>query len=223
MLPKQREMDSIVRRIYSEMASQEHLSSTVLVLLGDHGMTDGGNHGGSAPGETSPALVFMSPKFSAAFPGNQSPLATPPRPFQYHTTVKQLDLVPTISALLGLPIPRNSMGILIPTFPPIVARQCVYTPEKVAELTLSGSDQIRVLRSNAEQLVTILQTTYDTGFLSSNLDPNPCVTNDTRLDELRCLWYAINSTTNSKPSTNVAHEVILLQKARTPQRILTRT
>jgi ethanolaminephosphotransferase len=64
MLPKQREMDGIVRMIYEAMQTEEHLENTLLVLVGDHGMNAGGNHGGSGPGETEPALVFASPKFA---------------------------------------------------------------------------------------------------------------------------------------------------------------
>ena len=50
MVPKQREMDDIVRMIYNAREEEEHLHKTLLVLCGDHGMNDGGNHGGSAPG-----------------------------------------------------------------------------------------------------------------------------------------------------------------------------
>lgn len=62
MFPKQREMDGIVEIIYEAMRSLPHLENTLLVLAGDHGMNSAGNHGGSAEGETSPALVFISPK-----------------------------------------------------------------------------------------------------------------------------------------------------------------
>ncbi|KMU92629.1 GPI ethanolamine phosphate transferase 2, partial [Coccidioides immitis H538.4] len=64
MIPKQREMDSIVKQIYTAMEKQDHLASTVLVLCGDHGMNDAGNHGGASPGETSAALTFYIPKIS---------------------------------------------------------------------------------------------------------------------------------------------------------------
>lgn len=62
MLPKQQEMDTIVENIYEAMNTLPHLENTLLVLAGDHGMNSAGNHGGSAEGETSPALVFISPK-----------------------------------------------------------------------------------------------------------------------------------------------------------------
>lgn len=114
MLPKQREMDGIVQRIYTAMDSHKHLESTMLVLCGDHGMNDAGNHGGSAPGETSPALVFISPKLKAISKGLPSPLEEPEPELQFYTTVQQSDLVPTLAGLLGFPIPLNNLGVFIP-------------------------------------------------------------------------------------------------------------
>jgi hypothetical protein len=34
--------------------------------------------------------------------------------YQYYKTVRQVDLVPTLSLLMGLPIPKNNVGKLIP-------------------------------------------------------------------------------------------------------------
>lgn len=117
MIPKQEEMDGIVSQIYTAMESEKHLCSTLLVLAGDHGMNDAGNHGGSAPGETSPALIFISPKIKEVFAGIESP-APFQEDFQYFWTVEQSDIVPTLGALLGFPIPRNNLGVFITNFLP---------------------------------------------------------------------------------------------------------
>lgn len=118
MVPKQLEMDSIVKQIYMGMETRSHLKSSLLVLCGDHGMNDAGNHGGSSPGETSPALVFVSPKFKALSQNLQVP---PPfqEDFQYYTTVEQSDLAPTMGALLGFPVPKNNLGAFIPELLPL--------------------------------------------------------------------------------------------------------
>lgn len=115
MIPKQKEMDGIVEQIYQAMISKTYLNSTLLVLLGDHGMNDAGNHGGSAPGETSPALVFISPKLKKISSGLESP-AVYKENFRYYTSVEQSDIAPTLGALLGFPVPKNNLGVLIPTF-----------------------------------------------------------------------------------------------------------
>lgn len=115
MIPKQREMDGIVSQIYEAMATKKSLQSTLLVLCGDHGMNDAGNHGGSAPGETSPALVFISPKLTEISRGFMSP-ALFEENFQYYSTVEQSDIAPTLGALLGFPVPRNNLGVVISEF-----------------------------------------------------------------------------------------------------------
>ncbi len=117
MIPKQREMDGVVSQIYEAMTNREHLQSALLVLLGDHGMNDAGNHGGSSPGETSPALVFISPKFKNISSGFVVP-ASFEEDFQYYTVVEQSDIAPSLGALLGFPVPRNNLGAIIPYFLP---------------------------------------------------------------------------------------------------------
>ena len=114
-MPKQKEMDGIVEQIYQAMVTKPHLNSTLLVLLGDHGMNDAGNHGGSAPGETSPALVFISPELQKISSGLESP-AIYREDFRYYKTVEQSDIAPTLGALLGFPVPKNNLGVMIPDF-----------------------------------------------------------------------------------------------------------
>ena len=60
--PKLNEMDAIIERIYKTAVRQdvERNISTLMVLCGDHGMSDGGSHGGSSSAETTTPLVFMS-------------------------------------------------------------------------------------------------------------------------------------------------------------------
>jgi ethanolamine phosphate transferase 2 subunit G len=115
MLPKQYEMDAIVKEIYEAMETQDHLKSTLLVLCGDHGMNDAGNHGASSAGETSPALVFISPRMKALPDRVEAPLEEQ-EDFQYYSTIEQSDLAPTLGALLGFPVPKNNLGAFIPDF-----------------------------------------------------------------------------------------------------------
>ncbi|RYO73595.1 hypothetical protein DL766_000486 [Monosporascus sp. MC13-8B] len=149
MIPKQREMDDIVRDIYEAMQTQAHLASALLVVAGDHGMNDAGNHGASSPGETSAALVFISPKLKAISKGVKAP-ADFAEDFRYYDVVEQSDLAPTLGALLGFPIPKNNLGAFIPDFLPLwphtaafgsavsacrlQSRQCSRLPSPAGEL-----------------------------------------------------------------------------------------
>jgi ethanolaminephosphotransferase len=114
MLPKQREMDAIVEQIYTALDTKSHLASTLLVLCGDHGMNDAGNHGGSADGETSPALVFLSPKLATIASNFSSPSLPLRGEFGFYDPVEQSDIAPTLASLLGFPIPLNNLGVIIP-------------------------------------------------------------------------------------------------------------
>ena len=114
MPAKQREMDEIVRDIYHAMETHKHLASSLLVLSGDHGMNEAGNHGGSSTGEVSTALVFVSPKLKSTFAGLECPLPDS-EDFLFYDKVEQSDIAPTLAALLGFPVPRNNLGLIIPS------------------------------------------------------------------------------------------------------------
>ena len=115
MKPKQSEMDGIVKQIYKAMESSSHLQSTLFVLCGDHGMNDGGNHGGSSDGETSSALLFMSPSFRSISQGLPCPTLSDTQDYSYYAKIEQSDLAPSIAGLLGLPIPLNNLGVFVPS------------------------------------------------------------------------------------------------------------
>ena len=96
--PKLLEMDNIMERLYKAMLSwdQENEAPSLLVLCGDHGMSDAGSHGGASLPETSTPLVFLSPLFEHGEGGIFS-----------RKQVQQIDLVPSLSLLLGLPVPQS--------------------------------------------------------------------------------------------------------------------
>lgn len=113
MKPKQQEMDGILKRLYESIDDQDE--QTLIVLMGDHGMNEIGNHGGSSEGETSPGLVLISPKFKRL---QASPVgyrgSHKADDFTYYSRIDQIDIVPTLSALLNIPIPKNSVGVMVP-------------------------------------------------------------------------------------------------------------
>ncbi|CAG9766190.1 unnamed protein product [Ceutorhynchus assimilis] len=72
----------------------------ILFVIGDHGMTVTGDHGGESLDETTAAMFVHSKQSLLPFDRQKR-------------AVKQVDLVPTLSALLGIPIPFQNLGILI--------------------------------------------------------------------------------------------------------------
>lgn len=110
MKPKQREMDSVLKRLYDYTCKND---DTLIVLMGDHGMNEIGNHGGSSLGETSAGLSFISPKFHKSKSNRHAPVPDT-IDYSYFSKINQIDLVPTLASLLNFPIPKNNLGILIP-------------------------------------------------------------------------------------------------------------
>ncbi|KAK9421152.1 putative Alkaline-phosphatase-like protein [Seiridium unicorne] len=169
----QREMDGIVRRIYEAMETESHLQSTLLVLCGDHGMNDAGNHGASSAGETSPALVFMSPHLKPLSKSLQVP-ASYVEDFQYYSRVAQSDLAPTLGALLGFPVPKNNLGAFISEFLPLWPNR---------------RDQEQILMQNARQIFGIVAAASG---ISSPIEDDgkvDCSQSQSSADELACQWH----------------------------------
>jgi ethanolamine phosphate transferase 2 subunit G len=175
MIPKQHEMDGIVREIYTEMSRQPELANTLLVLCGDHGMNEGGNHGGSAPGETSPALVFMSPKLKSISGGLESP-TDPSDEFDYYTKIEQSDVAPTIAGLLGFPVPLNNLGVFIPDF---------------LELWEKGDDKVQLLLRNAKQILSIVKATFPHPSFENPLVEMNCDGSLSTGMDLACRWRKV--------------------------------
>ncbi|OQR73275.1 GPI ethanolamine phosphate transferase 3-like [Tropilaelaps mercedesae] len=106
MASKLRQMNLLVANVSSKLRKGD-----LLIVLGDHGMTLSGDHGGDTEEETTAALFMYAPGNGVGKKGDVTP-------FVRHVEleepkVSQIDLVPTLSLLLGLPIPFSSLGRLI--------------------------------------------------------------------------------------------------------------
>lgn len=128
------EMDGVVERVIASLDDE-----TTLFVMGDHGMTDSGDHGGISEKEVSTILFSYRKGVKGAAEGNYDTLFwkdflarsdmargrildVEETPFFHSThsssalsgTVTQVDLTPTISLLAGLPIPFGNVGCVIP-------------------------------------------------------------------------------------------------------------
>uniref|UniRef100_A0A672ZT35 GPI ethanolamine phosphate transferase 2 C-terminal domain-containing protein n=1 Tax=Sphaeramia orbicularis TaxID=375764 RepID=A0A672ZT35_9TELE len=129
--PKLLEMDDILKKIHGALISKEAEGSLpyLLVLCGDHGMSETGSHGGSSEPEVNTPLVLISPAFRRKV-GMMKP-----------GVVEQVDLTATLALGLGLPISQNNVGHVI--------------PDVLEETTLR--DQLRFLHLNGHQLSCLLK------------------------------------------------------------------
>ena len=118
MAKRLQRMDGVLRRLVQVLPSD-----ALLLLMGDHGMTDDGNHGGASTQETDAALFAFSPS-PGAFPdptavqwdAERHAFVPPVSPAAQYAprVVAQVDLVPSLSLLLGLPVPYSNLGGLVP-------------------------------------------------------------------------------------------------------------
>jgi len=102
MKAKLQQMDTFIRQLAESVDE-----NTVLVVMGDHGMDGKGDHGGESDDEVEAALWMYSKR--PVFGRTQAEFATPPATAKIRP-VNQIDLVPTLSLLLGIPIPYNNLG-----------------------------------------------------------------------------------------------------------------
>ncbi|KAG7728759.1 hypothetical protein KL933_001992 [Ogataea haglerorum] len=103
MKQKLNQMNNLIDQVISLLDDD-----TLLVVFGDHGMDYTGNHGGESKDELEAALFMYSKRknfgrlaeeyYDVAELGNN------------YRSVNQIDIVPTISLLMGLPIPYNNLG-----------------------------------------------------------------------------------------------------------------
>ncbi|XP_007497036.1 GPI ethanolamine phosphate transferase 2 isoform X5 [Monodelphis domestica] len=130
--PKLKEMDYILKKIHISLLSKEKEASLphLLVLCGDHGMSEAGGHGASSVEEVSTPLLLISSAFHRKMGNLQPP-----------KHVQQTDLAATLAVGLGLPIPKNSVGSILY---PVVEKRTM-------------REQLRFLHLNSVQLSRLLQ------------------------------------------------------------------
>ncbi|OHW93578.1 GPI ethanolamine phosphate transferase [Colletotrichum incanum] len=102
MREKLQQMDSFIRDLVTQIDDD-----TLLVVMGDHGMDAKGDHGGESDDEVEAALWMYSKR---PFFGRTKPEFKEPPMMAKIRPVSQIDLVPTLALLLGLPIPYNNLG-----------------------------------------------------------------------------------------------------------------
>ncbi|KAF2840419.1 hypothetical protein M501DRAFT_1010528 [Patellaria atrata CBS 101060] len=102
MSAKLEQMDGVLKQVVDALDDE-----TLLVIMGDHGMDSKGDHGGESYDEVQAALWMYSKK--GIFGRTSSSYIEPPQSAR-ERPVAQIDLVPTLSLLLGMPIPFNNLG-----------------------------------------------------------------------------------------------------------------
>ena len=95
MRRKLNEMNDVIAKTVRNMPE-----NCVLFVMGDHGMTSTGDHGGDSDDELNSALFMYSNELKTVKNATEN-------------KISQVDFVPTFSLLMGLPIPFSNIGKVI--------------------------------------------------------------------------------------------------------------
>jgi len=182
MQSKLHQMDNVLSDVYAALPGD-----CLLVVMGDHGMTAQGNHGGNTAEEVTAALMLMAKRPLSALPQASQSSATHvlaqkalsdqsggylgalreqlglrhgkltdsassyARPVP---RVKQVDIVPTLSTLMGLPIPFGNLGRLMPDlqYGTVALGNASTRTEQIGHLQAL----LKGLQLNAEQIIRFI-------------------------------------------------------------------
>jgi GPI ethanolamine phosphate transferase 3 subunit O len=116
---KLRQIDDVLSNILEQLEASDACHATY--IFGDHGMTEEGNHGGGTPEETNAALfVHSSPACGPVLDSMhlEQTINSGLVDAADFSSIHQIDLVPTIATVLGLPIPYANLGSFVPSLVP---------------------------------------------------------------------------------------------------------
>lgn len=97
MTRKLKDMDKAIRMVIEETDEE-----ATIIVIGDHGMTMTDDHGGESEDEFN-SLLFAYSKVNKFVPNEYG---------LQDGVMQQIDLVPTMSAILGVPTPHSNLGLI---------------------------------------------------------------------------------------------------------------
>ncbi|XP_065207337.1 GPI ethanolamine phosphate transferase 3 [Planococcus citri] len=162
MTRKLNEMNDVLKSVIERVQNE----NTLLFVIGDHGMTSTGDHGGDTDNEITSAIFVYSPIHPL--------VSTLNRTFE---SINQVDIVPTLSTIFGTPIPFSNVGSVIP--------ECIPTV-----LLNSSKDVSESLWRNVEQITNYIRTysQHNSQFTTNQLE-----TIIKRYTYLKKKWPSFNS------------------------------
>ncbi|KAL3995327.1 Type I phosphodiesterase / nucleotide pyrophosphatase family protein [Acanthocheilonema viteae] len=138
------EMDFVIEEIYKRLYKIYGTNFSIIVF-GDHGMTEGGSHGGSSELETHVPIVYVDGK------KRRSRSET-----LYVSSVEQVDIVPTLSTLFNVAIPRENLGVTL--LPYIGTDQSSFS---MLLFVLRNAEQFWKLDKTSNKLNHCISRSYD--------------------------------------------------------------
>nr|GEW32341.1 GPI ethanolamine phosphate transferase 3 [Tanacetum cinerariifolium] len=119
------QLEKVVEVLLSQSGKGGLHENTLLLVMGDHGQTVNGDHGGGSPEEVETSIFAMSLRkpslpVPSEFDTSSCTLDLDGRKV-CTSSIEQLDFAATVSALLGIPLPYGSIGRVNPMLYALVA------------------------------------------------------------------------------------------------------
>lgn len=175
MKQKLQQMNEVIEKVVENIDDD-----TLLIVIGDHGMDSTGNHGGDAKDELESTL-FMYSKSSKFYKNHDYDIANLGANYRQ---VNQIDLVSTISLLLGLPIPYNNLGFPID--------EAFANEQELNEASLKVIRQLQQFRNSTANLSPAISEYYSQ--IMRNYTPRFPIIDEAKyfqqksLEECKRLW-----------------------------------
>jgi len=141
MRTKLAQNDVDIENIIDAMRSDERFENSLLLVFGDHGMTDNGDHGGGTAEEVESFLLAYHPwaKHDVSCTAEDEILP-------------QIDFAPTLATLLGVPIPHGNLGRV---------NQQILSLGHAKDVDRVHAEYLYALHENSEQIWNYISTYGD--------------------------------------------------------------
>jgi len=118
MRAKLNQLDKVVAGVMQRIDQSAQANDTLFLMLGDHGMTPDGNHGGTTRAETHAAMFAYSPAAHKLGFWRHQNVESGSSANPGYPEIAQLDFTATLALLLGVPIPFGNVGSILSAFYP---------------------------------------------------------------------------------------------------------
>nr|XP_043614047.1 GPI ethanolamine phosphate transferase 3 [Erigeron canadensis] len=119
------QLEKVVEVLQSQSGKSGPHENTLLLVMGDHGQTVNGDHGGGTPEEVETSIFAMSFRQPSHPVPSEFDSASCKADLNGRnlciSSIEQLDFATTVSALLGIPFPYGSIGRVNPVLYALVA------------------------------------------------------------------------------------------------------
>jgi len=150
-------VDDFIMNVFKKIDDE-----TTVVIFGDHGAKFSGVHGGASEDEITTAFLAYNKKGFQKY--NEKDLTEIMRSVKEASSpVKQQDITPTLSMLMGLPLPFSNLGQIIPDIYPVInsKEECAFETKLAHDNYLNSLQILNYIKRFQEEIHLFEQNDMD--------------------------------------------------------------